>query len=537
MLTSSCSTKEQADLVLYNAKIYTLDDNRPLAESFAVKKGKIAAIGSNKEILDRFISDQMIDTDHKIVMPGFIDGHCHFHSYGIKMLYLADLSGTSSLKEILDILKRHMETYPSEWILGRGWDQNDWEIRQFPDNKVLDSVFTQNPVLITRIDGHAALANSLALKKAGISADTKIEGGLIEVRNGMPTGILIDNAIDLVNNIIPVPDRSEEINALIRAQNDCFRYGITMVVDAGLSNRIINLIDTLQNIGVLSIRIDAMMTPTEDNFKQFLDKGVFKTNFLHIGSVKLYSDGALGSRGAALLEPYSDDQDNYGMMIYKPDYYKTLCQRAYNANFQVNTHAIGDSAVRFILHTYAGILKGPNDRRWRIEHAQVVDLEDLKLFGQYNIIPSIQATHATSDMYWAEDRLGHGRIKEAYAYKDLLTQNGWLINGTDFPNENMNPLFTFYAAVARKDLKGYPEGGFQTENAMTREEALQSMTIWAAKGSFWDKEIGSLEIDKFADFIILDKDIMTIPESEIPFAMVLNTYINGKEVFKADVAR
>ncbi|MCX6234204.1 MAG: amidohydrolase [Bacteroidetes bacterium] len=531
MLTISCSHRERSDLIIFNAHVCTLDDKAPFAESFAVINGKIAASGSNKEILKKFTSDQMIDAKEKYIFPGFIDGHCHFYGYGIDVLTMTNLRGTGSFQEILDILKKHHQNSTGGWIRGRGWDQNVWTVKQFPDKTGLDSVFPNIPVLITRVDGHAALANSEALKRAGIIPDTRVNDGTVEILNGQLTGILTDNAIDLVTKVIPETNRQTEIDALKTAQNDCFKYGLTMVADAGLSNRVINLIDSLQQAGIVKMRIDAMMEPSDENVAQFMDKGVYKTERLRVGSVKLYADGALGSRGAVLLEPYSDQPDSHGLMIESPAYYKTMCEKAYAANYQVNTHAIGDSGVRCMLHVYADILMGPNDRRWRIEHAQVVKKEDFKLFGQYHIIPSIQATHATSDMYWAEDRLGKDRIKGAYAYHDLLAQNGWLVNGTDFPVENINPLFTFYAAVTRKDLKGYPPGGFQPENALTREEALKSMTIWAAKGSFMENETGSIIEGKCADFVILDKDIMTIPEAEIPSVRVIKTFVNGELVF------
>jgi predicted amidohydrolase YtcJ len=305
------------------------------------------------------------------------------------------------------------------------------------------------------------------------------------------------------------------------------------VVDAGLDFETIRMIDSLQQSGKLKMRINAMLSPTNQNIREFIEKGAFQKERLTVNSIKLYADGALGSRGALLLEPYSDDPGNYGLRLSSPGYLRDILAKAYDKNFQVNTHCIGDSANRMMLQLYGEVLKGPNDRRWRIEHAQVVHPDDFKLFAKFNIIPSIQSTHCTSDMYWAESRLGTDRIKGAYAYKKLLQQNGWLVNGTDFPIEEINPLLTFYAAVARMSENGYPEGGFQIENALSREEALRSMTIWAAKGSFEEDIKGSIEPGKFADFVILEKDIMTINQAEIPSIKVLKTYLNGELVFEA----
>jgi predicted amidohydrolase YtcJ len=332
--------------------------------------------------------------------------------------------------------------------------------------------------------------------------------------------------MELVDKLVPEPDKQTQIKALEQGQQNCFEVGLTTVCDAGLPKKDILLIDSLQKAGDLKIRIYAMLTPTDENINYFVKKGIYKTDLLNVRSIKLYADGALGSRGACLLKPYSDDPGNYGMILEPVEFYKKMCKIAYDNNYQVNTHAIGDSANRMMLNIYSEFLKGPNDRRWRIEHAQVVNPNDINKFGKYNIIPSIQATHATSDMYWADERLGD-RIKDAYTYKQLLEQNGWIPNGTDFPIEHIDPRLTFYASVARKDLEGYPENGFQIENALTREETLKSITIWAAKAAFEENEKGSIEPGKFADFVVLDSDIMKVKEREIPEVKILSTYLNG----------
>ena len=530
-LAISCSSNmKNADLIVYNAKVYTVNNDFDIAEAFAVKDGKFIVVGSNDDILTKYVAGKKIDMKGKPVYPGFIDAHCHFYGYGIMLVTKADLVGTTSFEEVITRLKEYYDKYPSDWLQGRGWDQNDWEVKKFPDNHILDEAFPDTPVFITRIDGHAAIANSKALQLAGVTESTRVEGGKLMVKNGKLTGVLVDNAMDLVSSIIPAPSKQTEIIALKEAQQNCFNVGLTSVVDAGLDANTVRLIDSLQKSGTVKMRVNAMLSPTEENFKDFVRKGVVKKDKLTVRSVKLYADGALGSRGAKLLQPYSDDPDNTGLLIHQPDFYRKICAIALKNGYQVNTHAIGDSANRMMLEIYGDFLKGKNDKRWRIEHAQVVNESDFDLFGKYSIIPSVQPTHATSDMYWAEERLGNERIKGAYAYKRLLKENGWLPLGTDFPIEDINPLYTFYAAVARKDLKGYPNGGWQPENALSREEALRGITVWAAKGSFEEDEKGSIEPGKFADFVILENDIMISDMKKIPRTKIVSTWLDGKKV-------
>ncbi len=531
-ITSSCDNKKEVDLIIKNAKIYTVDENFDIAEAMAVSNGKFVSVGSNDMILKTYKSNKSIDANGMSVYPGFNDGHSHFMGYGLMKTKYADLVGTGSFDEIVERVELHHSNYPASWILGRGWDQNDWDDNSFPTNEKLNQKFPETPVVLTRIDGHALIANSKALEMAGIDSETKVDGGEIILSEGEVTGVLIDNAMELVRNMIPEYSIDEKEIALIKAQTDCLEAGLTSVTDAGLDRDEILLIDSLQKQGKLDIRVYAMLNPTDENFHYFFRKGPVRNNKLTISSVKLYIDGALGSRGALLLEPYSDAPHTHGLKLNPVSYFDTICAMAYRAGYQVNTHAIGDSGNRIMLQSYAKMLRGKNDRRWRIEHAQVVNPDDWKYFHDYSIIPSVQATHCTSDMYWAGERLGNERVKHAYAYNDLLTQNGWLINGTDFPIENISPLLTFYASVARKDEAGWPEGGFQTENALSREDALRSITIWPAKGSFDENIKGSIEPGKHADFVILNKDIMKIPKSEIPYAEVNSTYIDGQLMYK-----
>jgi predicted amidohydrolase YtcJ len=537
--------KEKADLIVHHAVVYTVDSSFATAESFAVKNGKIIAVGTNDSILAKFEGEKL-DAQGKAVFPGLIDAHCHFYSYGLG-LNKVDLVGTKSFEEVIEKVKNQKSKSGSEWIIGRGWDQNDWTVKEFPDNRILDSLFPNTPVYLKRVDGHAALVNSEALRRANITEKTKVDGGIVEVKNGKLTGILVDNAVDLIASKIATASKPEARAALLAAQKDCFAVGLTTVDDAGLDKQIVDLMDEMQKNNELKMRVYAMLTDNKENLDYYLQHGIYKTDRLNVRSFKFYADGALGSRGACLLQDYSDKKGWKGFLLSKPEYFIEMAVKIYNKGkgFQMNTHCIGDSANRFILNVYnanannylpeegnAGI-----DARWRIEHFQVTTPADIEIIknmngkNQYNVIPSVQPTHATSDMYWAKDRLGVERVKYAYAYKDLLKAAGMIALGTDFPVENINPLYTFYAAVARKDLKGFPEGGFQMENALTKEETLKGMTIWAAYANFEEKEKGSIEKGKFADFIILDKDIMKINIDEVPNVKVVSTFVNGEKVY------
>ncbi|MBU2651202.1 MAG: amidohydrolase [Bacteroidetes bacterium] len=534
ILMTTCKLKNsKVDIIVHNARIYAVDSSWTMASAMAIKSGKIEALGSDEDILGAFDATEVIDLGGAIVYPGFIDAHCHFLSYGLGLIQRADLRGTGSFEEVLERVSLHHQNNPRLWVEGRGWDQNDWEIKDFPDKGRLDELFPDVPVILTRIDGHAALVNSEALRRAGISASTRVTGGEVLLKDGEPTGILIDNAINLVTAVIPDPDTKTKTEALLSAAEHAHAAGLTGLYDAGTYLANIRLIDSLQQSGKLKMRVQAMLTPYDPDFEAAFAAGKISKERLKVNSVKLYSDGALGSRGAALLEPYSDDPGNTGLILHPEEYYHDICKRAYDEGFQVNTHAIGDRGNRFILEIYSKYLEGKNDRRWRVEHAQVVHPDDFGMFGKYSIIPSIQATHATSDMYWAGERLGSERLKHSYAYQELLKQNGWLPNGTDFPIERIEPLLTFYASVARKDLDGWPEGGFQMENALSREQALKSITIWAAKAGFAEPETGSLEPGKQADFVVLDQDLMEVPEKELPEIRILYTFIAGEKVFSS----
>ena len=529
-VVSSCAVKKPADLVVYNANVYTVDQAFSVTEAFAVKDGKILETGNSERIRKKYQSAGELNAEGKSIYPGFIDGHAHFYGYG-EGLQNVDLVGTKSWDEIIKKLTDFAAANKEGWIVGRGWDQNDWTDKEFPDNQKLNELFPERPVLLSRIDGHAAIVNKAAFAAAGIEDAESMTGGEIETKDGKLTGILIDNAIDRVSRQIPGLSANQKREAFLDAQKNCFAVGLTTVVDCGLDYPMVDFIDKLQKDEQLKMRMYVMLSDNPANLNYLFKNGAVKTDRLNVRSFKVYADGALGSRGACLLHPYSDKPGHHGFLLSDKKHFADLAEKIASKGFQMNTHAIGDSANREILNVYAKVLNGKNDQRWRIEHAQVINPDDFKLFGQNNVIPSVQSTHATSDMYWAADRLGAERVKGAYAYKQLLDQNGWLVLGTDFPVENINPMLTFYAAVVRKDSKGFPAQGYQMENALNRQEALRSMTIWAAKGSFEENEKGSIEAGKFADFVILDRDIMKAEPAELLQTRVLKTYINGETVF------
>ena len=525
------SNKIPVDLIVNNAVIYTIDSSFSIAEAMAIKDGKIIATGTAANILSHYQPKRLLDAAGKFIYPGLIDAHTHFYRYGLG-LQTANLVGTHSWEEILIKIKSFAAESKDGWLTGRGWDQNNWTVKEFPSNEELNMLFPDRPVILTRIDGHAAIANQNALSLAGIKAGDKLTGGQIEVRDGELTGILIDNAVDLVRRHMPTPSIELKKESLLDAQRNCFAVGLTTVDDCGLNVADITFIDSMQKTGELKMRVYAMLGDSKRNYDYIFKHGKIKTPFLNVSSFKVYADGALGSRGACLLQPYTDKPEWQGFLLSSPAHFDSVAALLYKKGYQMCTHAIGDSGNRVILDIYSKYLKGKNDLRWRIEHAQVINKNDINKFGQFSIVPSVQPTHATSDMYWARDRLGSDRVNGAYAYKQLMDQNGWIPLGTDFPVEDISPFKTFYAAVVRKDAKGWPEPGFQMENALTRENALRGMTIWAAKANFEENEKGSLEKGKYADFIVLDKDLMKVEGTAILSTIVFMTYINGYKVFE-----
>ncbi|MDR2585992.1 MAG: amidohydrolase, partial [Prevotellaceae bacterium] len=490
MTLFGCTCKEQVDLLVYDATIYTVNHDFALAQAFAVNEGRFVAVGTTNEIRAKYISDNEIDMRGAPVYPGFNDAHCHFVSLG-KRFSIADLRGATSYAEVLERIAAHHEASPSEWIVGAGWDQNLWPDKSYPTNKELNKLYPNTPVVLNRVDGHATIANEEAIRRVGIKVgDSSILPGEALVQNGKFTGLFREFTADRLWYAVPDADVAEQINQILSAAAFCYELGLTSVSDAGLPLSAIELIDTLQQSGRLQMRVDAWISPTDENFERF--KAPYRTYHLNVSCLKLYLDGALGSRGAWMLTPYQDEPSSKGIPVTTDQQFLTYCQKAFDAGLQVATHCIGDAANRRALELYATFLKEENDLRWRIEHAQIIAPEDFDLFKKYSIVPSVQPTHATSDMFWAVDRVGE-RIKGAYAFQQLKDQLGWIPFGTDFPVEEVNPIYTFFAAVFRKNLDFLPKDGFQMENAVTREDALRAMTIWAAKASFDETQKGSIE--------------------------------------------
>jgi len=540
--------QQPADLIVTNARIYTVDDAHPFVAALAVRGGRIAFAGDVRGAMAlRGAQTRVLDLGGRTVIPGMVDAHGHVSGLG-DALAIVDLVGSTSVEDVVArVVAREVAksggTSAGQWVAGRGWDQNRWGDTRFPSHEKLSAAVPNNPVILTRIDGHAVFANRKAMELAGITSATKDpEGGqIIRDASGNPTGVFVDNAMALVRRVVPPPTREEVKRAVMAAIADGQRWGLTGVHDAGSDETVLSVYDELGKSGQMNFRMYAMISggrtesPMLDRLIAAGPKSALYDGTLWVRSIKLYSDGALGSRGAALLDPYSDDAKNNGLLVSDPKFIEAIAVKALKAGFQVNTHAIGDRGNRVTLDAYEAALKQVPvaDHRFRIEHAQILNYADVPRFAQLGVIPSMQASHQTSDMYWAGTRLGVHRLPGAYAWRALLNTGVVIPNGSDFPVEYVNPLISFHAAIARQDANDWPAGGWYPEQAMTREEALKAMTIWPAYSAFQEKELGSLAPGKYADFTVLDQDIMRVPASLILKTHVVSTWVGGKPVYEA----
>lgn len=529
LLFIRCTTNIEADLIVYNARVYTVDSAFSIQEAFAIKNGMFIDIGSSKHILERYKAKQIIDAEQKPVYPGFYDSHAHSFMLA-DYFQQVDLVGCESVQELVSRLQEYRKKYPDKkWIVGGGWDQNLWPEKKYPHRDTLDKYFPDVPIFINRIDYHAALVNSEALRIAQIDSAMKVEGGLIATDSSQRiTGILVDNAMALVSKYIPAGSEDNILHKLRQAQDSLLSVGLTSIVDAGLDTEQLELLRKFYEVDSLQIRNYAMMFAEPHNINKYINEGTYESERLNIKAIKLMADGALGSRGACLLENYSDDSTK-GFLLHSREEFQNALEQLAKSPFQVAIHAIGDSSNRMLLDIYGSL--DVRDKRWRIEHAQIVSPADFIKFKTFKVLPSIQPTHATSDMNWLYDRIGPERAKGAYAYRKLLDAYGKVVIGTDFPIEHFNPLYSFHAAVTRQDSKGLPKGGFQMDNALSREEALRGMTIWSAYGCFQEKKRGSIEKGKDADFVILDDDIMSASNDKLRTIKTLKTVIAGSIVY------
>ncbi|UCE20630.1 MAG: amidohydrolase [Gemmatimonadota bacterium] len=528
-------------MILINGNIRTMVEGNPKAEAIAIAGDRIIFVGESNDVKQfRSTNTRILDLQGKTVLPGLIDAHAHFLSLGKKLQKL-DLGGTTSKEEIHRmVLKECQRVGPDRWIYGRGWDHNDWDTKTFPTWQDLQGT-ESNPIYLSRVAGHSYWVNKKALELAGTTRETPDpEGGrIVRNENGEPTGVLIDNAQCIIDAIVPDPTHEELVERAMLAQQECLRFGLTGVGEAGIDSAEIEVYKHLCREEKLKIRIYAMYDADEVDIEKYYQTGpqigLFNNHFT-LRTIKLYADGALGSRGAALLEPYSDDPGNRGLVVTDSDSMYEICREALSRGFQVCTHAIGDHANRLVLDAYERALKEntKDNHRFRIEHAQIVSLNDIPRFATLGIIPSMQPAHATSDMYWAEDRVGSERIKGAYAWRSFLDTGVRIPFGSDFPVESPNPLWGIYAAVTRQDHQGWPKGGWYPEQKLSVYEAVKGFTLDAAYGAFEEDIKGSLEVGKLADLVVLSKDIFEVPAGEILNTEVLMTVVGGEVVYEAD---
>jgi len=532
LILTSCMKGEKVDLIVHNAVIFTMNNESSIQEAMAIRNGKIIEVGPERQILNKYRADETIDAKGKDIYPGFTDAHGHLLLYAQQKLSL-DLVDSKSLDEVLVRCEKHKSLKGEDFIVGTGWDQSLWGTNDLPTNAELNKLFPSIPVCLYRIDGHAALVNDCLLKKANISAASFVDGGEVSLdKKGNPTGILIDNAISLVEASIPKFSDADLSKAIIEIQEELFQYGITGVHEAGIDYRYISLFRNMVKNGSLKLDIYAMLRMSKENVNFAKKYGQFRYKNLSIQSFKVWADGALGSRGAYLKKSYEDAAHSHGLLLTSVKELKDMAQFCIENDYQMNTHGIGDSANALVLEIYKDVFQKKKDHRFRIEHAQVIDPNDFKKFADYSVFPSVQPTHAVSDQRWAIKRIGAERIKGAYAYKSLLSQFGMLAIGTDFPIERTNPFLTIHAAVQRRTATDESIEGFYMNEAISLEEVLRGMTIWAAFASFQENKLGSLEKGKNATFVIFERKV----QSQVKFQQNYSwmTFIKGLIVYDAN---
>jgi hypothetical protein len=531
LIVSACYKGKSVDLVIHNAKVHTLVDNSEIAEAIAINDGEIVEIGPERQILNKYSAEEQIDAEGKDIYPGFTDAHGHILSYA-KQLLSADLVGSRSMDEILVRLEKYQSKNNRKFIIGRGWDQSLWGTTEFPTNEQLNKLFPTTPVCLIRIDGHALLANDALLKLAGISSETTINGGIIHVKDGKCTGLLVDNAMNPIYALMPEFPKKEIIEAIKEIQEELYQYGITGVHEAGIEFKDISLFKELIDKHAFKLNLYAMLMPSDENIAFAKKNGIYTYKNLSIRSFKVMGDGALGSRGALLKQAYADEHNHHGVLTTSLEDMKRIADICESTGYQMNTHAIGDSTNKILLDLYERIFKVNRDHRWRIEHAQVIDPKDFELFSKYAVFPSVQPTHVVSDQRWAEQRIGRKRMIGAYAYKTLLTQFGMIAIGTDFPIELTDPFLTIHAAVQRTNIDNIPSGGFYINEALTLDECIKGMTSWAAFASFQENQLGTLEKGKDATFVIFENPVRTQPNFQPNFSSL--TFIKGEKVYSVE---
>jgi predicted amidohydrolase YtcJ len=520
---------ERVDLIIHNARVHVMDEQMSLEEAVAIRDGKIIEVGPERQILNKYRSDQTIDALGKDVYPGFTDAHGHIFAYANQKMSV-DLVGCKSMNEVIYRCEKYLSLTGKKFMVGRGWDQTLFSSKEMPDYKALSEKFKNIPVCLYRIDGHAALVNEFLIKKAGISECSVVDGGEVELINGKPSGILLDNAMKLVEDFLPKFSKSEWNDKILEVQQELFQYGVTGVHEAGIEFEQISILKNLIAQNKLNLNVYAMLLPTEKN-KEFARKnGPYNFRNLNIRSFKVYADGALGSRGALLKDKYADDEHTNGLLLTPITEIKDISNFCLKNGYQMNTHGIGDSAISIILDVCKNAYQVKKDHRFRVEHAQVVNPRDFQKFADYAVFPSVQPTHAVSDCRWVENRIGSNRLPGAYAYKSLLNQFGMLAIGTDFPVESTNPFLTIHAAVKRKNKQNEPKNGFYMQEALTLDEVLKGMTIWAAFAEFNESKRGSLEKGKEATLVIFDKPLVTGDWFIENFAW--KTFIKGRKVYE-----